>query len=495
LIQSILVDSLVLFHEEQSTLLRPDLKTMSIAASKLNQRRRDQERVLHETQSFLNEHHNTHIIHDWERRTQQQIEQREVNAITQKLLQQDEEHLHKRKQELQSLYNGEMSKWKDTLQSSLEVTPEERMERIRTRAYELKAKREAERKEFVKESYERHWRDNCDDLRAIDSKATLDRIMIDRELMIQNKRANEAQQPKHPNEAHCMSLINKDESDGHSQRRQSSLEIKKALDHQVQWKRTKADSMTKQQQRDEEEELRQLALLEYQARVSSKESIDKAKRDGKEMLQETRARANERESRQDTEKKQNLILLQHALDMERRQIQAEQAKKDLGKGITSEHLRCLREERKLEEKENADVNRIRDAESERITKLNDDKMVAEAEMRRRWIEEVGITRQEQIRRKRVEAEALRKEIDQEIVEVKSTLRQKEESVNRDAEKAQAVRMETMLANKATINRRAEEREREQQEKFLIQKQIQNDQRVYQKRLEEQKNRCGVRDLI
>ena len=65
-----------------------------------------------------------------------------------------------------------MSHWKETLKSSLEVTPEERMERIRTRAYDLNAKREAERKEFVEECNERQWRDACGDLRAFDSKAT-----------------------------------------------------------------------------------------------------------------------------------------------------------------------------------------------------------------------------------------------------------------------------------------------------------------------------------
>ena len=135
---------------------------MSIAASKLQQRRRDQERLLHETQSFLNEHHDTKIIHNWERRTEQQIEQREVDALACKLLQRDEEELRERKEALQSMFDGEMTRWKQTLQGSLEVTQEDRMERIRTRAYELKEKREAERQHVVKECYEKQWRDECE---------------------------------------------------------------------------------------------------------------------------------------------------------------------------------------------------------------------------------------------------------------------------------------------------------------------------------------------
>lgn len=105
---------------------------------------------------------------------------------------------------------------------------------------------------------------------------------------------------------------------------------------------------------------------------------------------------------------------------------------------------------------------------------------------------MGITRREQIRRKQVEAEEWRKEIDREVSEVKSMLERKDAEDKLDAERAQTARMETMLANKATIDRRAEEREREQQEIFRIQKQIQNDQKIYQKRLEEQINLCGVR---
>lgn len=128
---------------------------MSIAASRLQQRRRDQERVLHETESFLSSYHNTTRLHDWENRTQKQIEEREVEAIAQRLKEEDEDELWRRKQDLQSLYRTEMEGWKETLQSTLEETQEERMEKIRARAYELKEKREAERQAFVKECYER----------------------------------------------------------------------------------------------------------------------------------------------------------------------------------------------------------------------------------------------------------------------------------------------------------------------------------------------------
>ena len=470
---------------------------MSIAAStawKLQQRRRDQERILHGTQSFLSQHQNTEIRHDWEARTQKRIEQREVDAITEKLLRQDDEDLGKRKEELSALLDDEMSHWKRTLQSSSEVTQEERMERIRKRAYELKAKREAEREAFVEECYERQWRDACDDLRAFDSKATLDRIVKDRECMIR-RRDTEARNRVKQDESEAMSLIHKDESDDQSRRRRANLEFKMALDHQLEWKRSRAESISRQTQLEEREELRELAALEREAKEYAKESIEKARRDGEDLLRETRARAEVSESRQDMERKQNLILLQHALDNEQGQIQAEQAKKEVGKDLASEYIQCLRQQMKLEENESEHLNSIRKGELERLARVNDDKIATESDTRRRWMEDVDTSRQAQIQRKRIKEKALREEMDRDDAELKASLLQAEEADARDAEKAQALRMENMLYNRGTMDERAKKRERELKEKDLLQRQIQDDQREYRKRLEDQRKKCGVGDLI
>ncbi|KAL7547374.1 hypothetical protein ACHAWF_015266 [Thalassiosira exigua] len=459
---------------------------MSIAASKLQQRRQDQECVYQNYHSFLDRNHNTQRVHDWEHRTQQQIEQREVEAIAQKLLQEDEEELCRRKDELGSLFDGEMSKWAGTLKSSLEVTPEQRMEQIRKRAYELKEKREAERKEFVNECYIRQWRDACDDLRVFDSKATLDRIVKDRQSMIENNKLDEARQGQSKNEVAAMSLITKDESDEQSQRRQSSLAFKTALDHQVEWKRSLAESTMKQTQREDQEELQMLAMLEKRAQEAAKIETEKAKMRGRDMLQETKVRAKNMEEQQRSGRGQNRLLLQHAIETEKQQIAAERAKKSVGKEAASEYVQCLQDQARLEEKENEHVNRIRDAELRRIAKANDDKIKAEAEMKRRWMEEMDITRQEQIRRKRAEVEALRKEEDQEAEDIKAALLRAEEADRRDAEKAAALRMETMLANKATMEKRARERESERQEKTRIQNRIKEDERLYLQTMEDHK---------
>lgn len=230
------------------------MQTMSGAAFKLQQRRRDQERVLQETHSFLRQQHDTERLLDWENRTYAQIQQREVENLTHELLRQDEDELKKRQDELQALYGGEMDQWKERLKSKLEVTPEQRMEHIRERAYALKAKREAERQEFVKECYQRQWRDSCDDLRVIDSKAIMDRLAEDRKVMMNVKNKMEQQQREIEDCCDTMSFLHDREED-EINRREINIRTKHALDQQVRLKREEQATSLARMKREEEEQI------------------------------------------------------------------------------------------------------------------------------------------------------------------------------------------------------------------------------------------------
>lgn len=262
------------------------------------------------------------------------------NLYSYQLLQEQEDELNERKQELQSLYNNDMSQWKQTLHSSLEVSPADRMEQIRKRAFELKAKREEERQVFVKECYEQQWRDQCDDLRALESQATLDRIVKDREQqIIENKRKKDSVALVQ-NESQC-SLINKDETLELSQRKKSSLDFRRALDQQVQWKASLAESAAQQKQEEEKGTLGHLANLEQQALFEQAQRLEQAKRKGQDLLQETMLRANDKDTNKVLQRQQNLLLLEHAMEIERQQIVAEEEKKAFGKEGRLLHLWCF----------------------------------------------------------------------------------------------------------------------------------------------------------
>ena len=109
------------------------------------------------------------------------------------------------------------------------------------------------------------------------------------------------------------------------------------------------------------------------------------------MLRDLRLREMEREKRKATELEQNRILLQHALDSERSRIQMEQAKKHVGKVAASKEVRSMRgEEATRDEKMNNRIDETRRNQSDRIAKISDDKMAAEADSKRRWMQEVSM---------------------------------------------------------------------------------------------------------
>ena len=100
--------------------------------------------------------------------------------------------------------------------------------------------------------------------------------------------------------------------------------------------------------------------------------------------------------------------------------------------------------------------------------------------------QVGASWQEQIRRKKIQAENSRKDMEREIAEVKTAVHRQEEAEARDKETAKAMRIETMLDNKHRAERRSAERSTDQQEKYRLQEQIRNDELIHKTRLEEKK---------
>ena len=130
-------------------------------------------------------------------------------------------------------------------------------------------------------------------------------------------------------------------------------------------------------------------MLEEKARQSGKEAIEEARKNGEKMQQDLRLRAMEREKRKAMELEQNRILLQHVLDTERNRIQMEQAQRHVGKDAASKEEWLRGEEAIKDEKVNDHIDETRKNQSDRLVKVNDDRMAAEADAKRRWMQEVS----------------------------------------------------------------------------------------------------------
>jgi hypothetical protein len=351
--------------------------------------------------------------------------------------------------ELQSLYNNDKISWENEANAHINQSKEERIEKIRSRAYELKAQREAERVEFVRNCYRRQWSESCDEMRALQSKEMLNQIVQDRKVDTQRRALYKLDKANNDNaDGHSldMCILRNEDCDEQLKHRKSILETRRALDKQIELKRKQAAAAAAQRQCEEQEQLRLLSKLEEEARESGRRASEKAKQEQKEVFEDTLQRTKDKQQRRELEKHQDAILLKHALFQEREAIIAEKAKKHDGKAASEEFIRCLQEQTQNEEIENEDANRIRSQQMAAIAKKKEDRLAAEAMERQRQREQIKLSREQQIVMKTREAEVRRRKEQEEVEEAKAAIRRAEEADRRDKEKARATRLEVSPAS-------------------------------------------------
>merc|ERR1711920_383489 len=78
-----------------------------------------------------------------------------------------------------------------------EETPQQRMDKMAVRAYELKRRREDERKAVVQEKLYQQWRAGIDDLRTLDSKIVQLKTIADRDFQLDEKAMQKAEEKAH----------------------------------------------------------------------------------------------------------------------------------------------------------------------------------------------------------------------------------------------------------------------------------------------------------
>jgi hypothetical protein len=196
----------------------------------------------------------------------------------------------------------------------------------------------------------------------------------------------------------------------------------------------------------------------------------------------------ERDKREAIEFEQNRILLRNVLDMEESKLHAEKEKKYVDRNANVKFDSWKGEETKRDRIIDDTTAAIRLKNENAMSKLHDDKVAAEAERKRIWLQEIDASRQEQIHRKQIEATLIRKEKERDAAEIMAALRHAEEADKRNAEKALALRIETMQENKRCMGQRAKENELKQMERHFVLDQIKNDDKVHLARLDEQMKR-------
>merc|ERR1719188_1063700 len=78
-----------------------------------------------------------------------------------------------------------------------EETPQQRMDKMAVRAYELKKRREDERKAVVQEKLYQQWRAGIDDLRTMDSNIVQLKVIADRDFQLDEKAVQQQEEKAH----------------------------------------------------------------------------------------------------------------------------------------------------------------------------------------------------------------------------------------------------------------------------------------------------------
>eukprot|EP00986_Skeletonema_menzelii_P017240 scaffold18456_cov155-Skeletonema_menzelii.AAC.2 len=364
-------------------------------------------------------------------------------------------------QSIQSLYKNDRSLWENEANARMIQSKDERIEQIRSRAYTLKAKREEERLQLVKDCYRRQWKESCDEMRVLQSKEMLNQIVKDRKLDI--LAICDTNDDSHLRDM-CILRNDNEDCDQHSKHHESILQTRRALDKQIELKKKQAAAATAQLHREEQEQMLLKSKLEGEARESERLASEKAKQEQQEVLEDTLQRAKEKQSRQELEKHHDAILLEHALARERDAIRAEETNKLDSKEASKEFIRCLQEQTQHQEEENETVNKIRSQQMDRIAKKKENRMKAEEIERRRQQEQITLSRQQQILKKSREAEMKQREEQDFVEEAREAILRAVEAERRDKENAKLKRLETANANKEMAKER-QEQERLHKEKI------------------------------
>jgi hypothetical protein len=107
----------------------------------------------------------------WENRTDDVIRDTRLKMKAGAIESQQRLSLQERRKKLAVMLSAEQKAYEQEL-VDFEESPAQRMDKMAVRAYELKKRREDERKAFVQEKLYQQWRDGIDDLRTMDSEIT-----------------------------------------------------------------------------------------------------------------------------------------------------------------------------------------------------------------------------------------------------------------------------------------------------------------------------------
>uniref|UniRef100_A0A7S1PZG4 Cilia- and flagella-associated protein 53 n=1 Tax=Alexandrium catenella TaxID=2925 RepID=A0A7S1PZG4_ALECA len=339
----------------------------------------------------------------WENKTCAVIRGNRAKGKAASMEAQHKASLLQRRQMLANKLSAEMKAYEREMVER-EETPAQRMDKMAVRAYELKKRREEERKSIVQEKLYQQWRAGIDDLRTMDSKLVELKVIADRDFQLDEKAGIHAEEKAHDEfydklwHEGYVAKIEREEREKEMKKERSTQQTK-ILDMQMDFK-----GQRRVEQRGQvEAEGHEMKKLWKAQEVEEKEALIREKV----IAREERKKADEymqiqqmqrvEEERLERDFDKNFV--HGVLEREQKLTEQEEFEKKKAKQKAVEYTEALKIEMAKRAASDAELERLQHEESEQQWEKRYTQWEKEELARRSLMEEVYGDRAEQVRLK------------------------------------------------------------------------------------------------
>jgi len=350
----------------------------------------------------------------WENRTDDVIRDNRLKTKASVIEANQRASLQERRQRLAAMLSAEQKAYEQEL-VDIEESPAQRMDKMAVRAYELKKRREDERKAFVQEKLYQQWRDGIDDLRTMDCEIVQLKTIAGRDHQLFEKDIARQEEAEHNRvfdqlwyEGYLAKIEREDrEKELRAERRE---EQKGILGYQLDQKEKRLNL----DKGEEEIEVRDLKALWKQQEQDEKDAVVREKVNAKENRKKADEYAEiqraQREEEVELEQAQDKAFVANVLTRERLLSEKESADKEKAKQKSREFNEALKIEMAKKAASEEELIRLQDEEQERQHKKRYEQWEKEEIARRDLMHEVYQDRGEQVRLKQDMRDHLKNEV-------------------------------------------------------------------------------------
>jgi len=336
----------------------------------------------------------------WENRTADVIRNNRIKQKVEDLQARRAENLAARRKRLAQLLAAEQQAYEREMVEK-EETPQQRMEKMAVRAYELKAKREAGQQRVVQEKLYQQWREGIDELRQADSKLFELQTLAARDRQVEEKEEAMAQEKKENAvfealwQEGYMAKVEREDREREFKKERNE-QAKNTLDTQLHLKVLREREAREVEAAERAEMRHHWAAQEEEAAEQVVRDQLLAREERKKMDEFAKIQRDQRELEDTTEKEQDRQFVLSVLAREKALAMQEEAEKEKARAKTIEFTEALKLEMARKAESEEQLIQMQHEEQERQWKKRYATWEKEELARRRLLEEVYADRAEQV---------------------------------------------------------------------------------------------------